>query len=82
MADCKGLCETVDKTTLEWFKIQELGLVNNTKNPAKYYSMDGVRDMITGTWASDLMTDVKNYTWTTEIRRSIRTFSPSGFPNF
>jgi cellulase len=56
MANCNGPCETVDKTTLEWFKIDHLGLIN----PA-------VTD---GYWASDLMI-ANNNSWEVIIPPSI-----------
>jgi len=43
MANCHGPCEKVEKTSLEWFKIQELGLVNKTLKGTKNRS---------GTWAT------------------------------
>jgi len=39
MANCNGDCATVDKATLEWFKIDEKGIVDNSAAP--------------GVWASD-----------------------------
>ncbi|KAF9885988.1 hypothetical protein FE257_012166 [Aspergillus nanangensis] len=33
LADCGGSCETVDKTTLKFFKIDEVGLVDDTTVP-------------------------------------------------
>ncbi|CAI7662851.1 unnamed protein product [Penicillium glandicola] len=39
LASCNGDCSTVDKTTLEFFKIEEDGLIDGTTPP--------------GTWASD-----------------------------
>jgi len=53
IANCNGQCETVDKTTLKWVKIDELGLINPT----------GATD---GYWASDVMI-ANNNSWTTII---------------
>ncbi|CAG8882941.1 unnamed protein product [Penicillium nalgiovense] len=39
LASCNGDCTTVDKTTLEFFKIEEVGLIDGTNPP--------------GTWAAD-----------------------------
>ncbi|KAF7898742.1 hypothetical protein EAF00_005188 [Botryotinia globosa] len=52
LANCKGDCATVDKTTLEFFKIDEAGLIDDTTVP--------------GTWASDKMI-ANNNTWTATI---------------
>ncbi|TGO51982.1 hypothetical protein BCON_0150g00140 [Botryotinia convoluta] len=52
LANCNGDCATVDKTTLEFFKIDEAGLIDDTTVP--------------GTWASDNMI-ANNNTWTTTI---------------
>ncbi|THV43986.1 hypothetical protein BGAL_0778g00010 [Botrytis galanthina] len=52
LANCNGDCATVDKTTLEFFKIDEAGLIDDTTVP--------------GTWASDQMI-TNNNTWTTTI---------------
>ncbi|TGO32617.1 hypothetical protein BHYA_0301g00010 [Botrytis hyacinthi] len=52
LANCNGDCATVDKTTLEFFKIDEAGLIDDTTVP--------------GTWASDKMI-TNNNTWTTTI---------------
>ncbi|KAA8569037.1 hypothetical protein EYC84_000710 [Monilinia fructicola] len=69
--DCKGDCKTVDKTTLEFFKIDEAGLLDDTTLP--------------GTWASDKLIATNN-TWTSTIpadiaprpvRRSSRDHRPS-----
>ncbi|KAK6585244.1 hypothetical protein PZA11_001971 [Diplocarpon coronariae] len=35
LADCGGDCKTVDKTTLKFFKIDEVGLVDDTTLPGK-----------------------------------------------
>ncbi|KAF5873302.1 putative glycoside hydrolase family 61 protein [Botrytis fragariae] len=52
LANCNGDCATVDKTTLEFFKIDEAGLIDDTTVP--------------GTWASDNLI-ANNNTWTTTI---------------
>ncbi|KAF7954707.1 hypothetical protein EAE96_005826 [Botrytis aclada] len=52
LANCNGDCATVDKTTLEFFKIDEAGLIDDTTVP--------------GTWASDNMI-ANNNTWTSTI---------------
>ncbi|CAG8952224.1 hypothetical protein HYFRA_00000964 [Hymenoscyphus fraxineus] len=36
LADCKGDCTTVDKTSLEFFKISEAGLIDGTTKPQKW----------------------------------------------
>jgi cellulase len=64
MANCHGPCETVDKTTLEWFKIAELGLVNKTLTGTTY---------ISGTWAVPNLLNAnagpKGSTWRVNIRK-------------
>lgn len=68
MADCRGPCETVNKTKLEWFKIQESGLLNATKNPDHPYSLDAHTNSTSGTWAVDKMID-DGYNYTVQIRK-------------
>lgn len=57
LANCNGPCETVDKTTLEWFKIDALGLINPTA-------------MTDGYWASDVMI-ANNNSWSVTIPPTI-----------
>lgn len=68
MADCKGPCESVDKMGLEWFKIQESGLLNRTKNPEYPYSLDSVTNSTSGTWAVDKLVDAGG-NYTVQIRK-------------
>ncbi|KAJ2896202.1 hypothetical protein MKZ38_005770 [Zalerion maritima] len=56
LANCGDDCSTVDKTTLEFFKISEAGLVDGTSPP--------------GTWASDTLIDNGNR-WVVAIPESI-----------
>jgi len=56
MAKCNGDCATVDKTTLEFFKIAEKGIVDNTAAP--------------GTWASDQLI-ANNNSWSITIPSTI-----------
>ncbi|KAL2830938.1 lytic polysaccharide monooxygenase [Aspergillus pseudoustus] len=56
LANCNGDCSTVDKTTLEWFKIGESGLIDGSSAP--------------GTWASDDLI-ANNNSWTSTIPSSI-----------
>ncbi|TVY15519.1 Endoglucanase-4 [Lachnellula arida] len=56
LANCNGPCETVDKTTLEWFRIDAVGLIDNS--------------LTDGYWATDqLIAD--NNTWTVVIPPTI-----------
>jgi len=74
MANCRGPCESVDRTSLEWFKIQESGLLNATKNAEYPYSLDSVTNSTSGTWAVDELVDGGgNYTVQT------RKYSPIPF---
>lgn len=57
LANCNGPCETVDETTLKWFKIDGVGLLNPTS----------VTD---GYWATDVLI-ANNNTWTVEIPPTI-----------
>lgn len=57
LANCNGPCETVDKTTLTWFKIDGVGLLNPTS----------ISD---GYWATDVLI-ANNNSWTVEIPPSI-----------
>ncbi|KAK8200016.1 endoglucanase-4 [Phyllosticta capitalensis] len=56
LANCKGNCTTVDKTTLEWVKIDAAGLIDDSSVP--------------GTWASDELIS-NNNSWVTTIPSSI-----------
>lgn len=56
LANCNGPCETVDKANLQWFKIDESGLVSPDPQP--------------GTWASDVMIQ-NNNSWTVAIPADI-----------
>lgn len=56
LANCNGNCSTVDKTTLEFFKIDQAGLINDTEVP--------------GSWASDELI-ANNNSWTVTIPTSI-----------
>lgn len=56
LASCNGECSTVDKTTLEFFKIDELGLISDTTSP--------------GTWASDNLI-ANNNSWVITIPSTI-----------
>jgi hypothetical protein len=56
MASCNGECSTVDKTTLEFFKIDEAGLITDTTSP--------------GTWASDELI-ANNNSWSITIPSTI-----------
>jgi cellulase len=56
LANCGESCETVDKSTLEFFKIDEAGLVDGSSAP--------------GVWASDDLI-ANGLTWTTTIPANI-----------
>ncbi|KAL4809388.1 glycosyl hydrolase family 61-domain-containing protein [Aspergillus unguis] len=56
LANCGGDCTTVDKTTLEWFKIDESGLIDDSNVP--------------GTWATDNLIS-NNNSWTVTIPSDI-----------
>lgn len=56
MASCHGYCTTVDKTTLEFFKIDQVGLISDTTEP--------------GTWATEEMI-ANNFSWVIIIPSSI-----------
>ncbi|RAL12849.1 uncharacterized protein BO97DRAFT_367646 [Aspergillus homomorphus CBS 101889] len=56
LARCDGACETVDKTTLEFFKIDGVGLVSDTEVP--------------GTWGDDQLI-ANNNSWLVEIPPTI-----------
>lgn len=57
LANCNGKCETVDKTTLEFVKIDEVGLISDADVP--------------GTWASDQLI-ANNNSWVVTIPKSIK----------
>ena len=52
LAPCNGPCETVDKTTLEFFKIDQVGIVDGTKEPPIF--------------GNNIMYN-NNYTWRVQI---------------
>ncbi|RDW56596.1 glycoside hydrolase family 61 protein [Coleophoma crateriformis] len=56
LANCNGPCETVDKMTLQWFKIDGVGLIDNSVQNGK--------------WASDVMI-ANNNSWTVTIPADI-----------
>lgn len=56
LASCNGDCSTVDKGTLEFFKIDAMGLIDDSAVP--------------GTWATDKLIDAGNR-WTVTIPQSI-----------
>ncbi|CEL10422.1 Putative Copper-dependent polysaccharide monooxygenases (Fragment) [Aspergillus calidoustus] len=56
LASCNGACETVDKTTLEFFKIDGVGLVDNSAVP--------------GVWGDDQLIE-NNNSWMVQIPESI-----------
>jgi hypothetical protein len=56
LANCNGDCKTVDKTTLNFFKIDGVGLIDDTTVP--------------GTWASDTLI-ANNNSWTVTIPSDI-----------
>ncbi|KAL4914375.1 glycosyl hydrolase family 61-domain-containing protein [Aspergillus aurantiobrunneus] len=56
LASCGSSCETVDKTTLEFFKIDGVGLVDNSAVP--------------GTWGDDQLIE-NNNSWMLQIPESI-----------
>lgn len=56
LANCNGPCESVDKTTLKWFKIDQGGHISGS-NP--------------GTWATDSLI-ANNNTWTVTIPRDLK----------
>ncbi|KAI0592986.1 lytic polysaccharide monooxygenase [Biscogniauxia sp. FL1348] len=60
LADCGGDCATVDKTTLKWFKISELGEISL-----------GTGSGSTGKWADDLIIE-NNFQWTAAIPATIK----------
>ncbi|KAI0023606.1 lytic polysaccharide monooxygenase [Xylariomycetidae sp. FL0641] len=59
MADCGGDCATVDKTSLKWFKVQEMGQLSlgSSGTPGK--------------WADDLIVE-NSFTWDATIPASLK----------
>ncbi|KAG8990847.1 hypothetical protein FRB90_001597 [Tulasnella sp. 427] len=58
MATCNGSCDSADANSLDWFKIDEAGLLSGT--------------VATGYWASGKMIDTNN-TWTSTVPSCIPT---------
>ncbi|KAF7872286.1 hypothetical protein EAF04_003210 [Stromatinia cepivora] len=59
LANCNGPCETVDKTKLKWFKIDQVGLISPTA-------------ATNGLWATDVLI-ANNNSWTVTIPSNIAT---------
>ncbi|KAI1263719.1 carbohydrate-binding module family 1 protein [Xylariaceae sp. FL1019] len=57
LAACNGDCESADKTALEFFKIDEVGLLDSTTAP--------------GTWGSDILIE-NNNTWLVQIPADLK----------
>ncbi|KAI8625542.1 glycosyl hydrolase family 61-domain-containing protein [Xylariaceae sp. FL1651] len=57
LAACNGPCDSVDKTALKFFKIDEAGILNSSSSP--------------GTWASDIMIQ-NNNTWLVQIPADLK----------
>ncbi|OCL14194.1 lytic polysaccharide monooxygenase [Glonium stellatum] len=66
LAACNGSCTTVDKTKLEFVKIDELGWLN---------SSDPRGIQLGGTWASDVLI-ADDFTWTVQIPANLQ---PGGY---
>lgn len=60
MADCGGDCSTVDKTTLKWFKIAEMGQISKGAGAGQV-----------GKWADDLLLE-NDLTWTVAIPETLK----------
>lgn len=58
LANCNGPCETVDKTTLRWFKISHVGLIDKSRT--------------NGYWATDVLID-NGFNWNVVIPTGIAT---------
>ncbi|KAH6673909.1 glycosyl hydrolase family 61-domain-containing protein [Plectosphaerella plurivora] len=56
IARCNGPCETVDKTTLEWVRISESGLID--------------KRTFSGYWGADVLMD-NNFSWVVQIPQDI-----------
>ncbi|KAM0148632.1 hypothetical protein ACHAPG_009868 [Botrytis cinerea] len=59
LANCNGPCETVDKTKLQWFKIDQVGLISPTAETS-------------GLWGTDVLI-ANNNSWTVTIPSDIAT---------
>ncbi|KAI1751624.1 glycosyl hydrolase family 61-domain-containing protein [Xylaria castorea] len=57
MAACDGPCDSVDKLALEFFKIDEAGILDSSSAP--------------GTWASDVLIE-NNNTWLVQIPENLK----------
>ncbi|KAI0115529.1 glycosyl hydrolase family 61-domain-containing protein [Nemania sp. FL0031] len=57
LAACNGPCESADKTALEFFKIDEAGILDSSSAP--------------GTWASDVLI-ANNNTWLVQIPATLK----------
>ncbi|KAI0465927.1 glycosyl hydrolase family 61-domain-containing protein [Xylaria cf. heliscus] len=57
LAACNGPCDSVDKLALEFFKIDEAGILDSSSAP--------------GTWASDVLIE-NNNTWLVQIPKNLK----------
>ncbi|PVI04048.1 lytic polysaccharide monooxygenase, partial [Periconia macrospinosa] len=55
LANCNGSCANVDKNTLRWVKIDELGWINSTGS-----------DILATTWGSDVLI-ANRFAWTVKV---------------
>jgi len=82
LANCNGPCEKVDKTTLKWFKIDAVGLLN----PAVTDGYWGTDELIAdnSSWVVKIPTDIApgNYAIRHEIIALHAAGSPNGAQNY
>lgn len=67
MASCGDDCSTVDKTTLEWFKINEAGLIDGSTSPGTYASDNLISNNYTQTFTIPSTLKAGNYVVRHEI---------------
>lgn len=82
LAPCNGDCANVDKSTLEFFKIAETGLIDNS-NPPGFWAADRLQEN-SGTWTVNVPSDIAsgNYVLRNEIIALHSAGSKGGAQNY
>jgi cellulase len=83
LANCNGPCETVDKSTLKWFKIGESALIDPKKSTNGYWATDQLIAN-NNTWTITIPTTIAkgNYVLRHEIIGLHAAGSPNGAQNY
>lgn len=82
LASCNGECETVDKTALKFFKIDEEGLIDGSSSPGNWASDKLIAN--NNTWVSTIPSDIApgNYVLRHEIIALHSAYDANGAQNY